>query len=230
MNRYPEFTSRLSKWETVAALLYIPIHIVLLPSLLQSMVNMGYMQAVWANVVAYGLGFLYMLAFCHRFLRRDYDPLCDGFLHCLAEVGVAYGLMYLCNLVVSVVLSPVGNPNNAGIMDLAGMDWNKTFAMSVFLAPVLEEVMFRAAIFGKLRNYNRRAAYLVSVLLFSVYHVWGYAVADPRYWAYVIQYFPVAYLLCRVYERTNSIWSSILFHALVNSISLNALKALEGIV
>lgn len=90
--------------------------------------------------------------------------------------------------------------------------------------------MFRAGIFGTLRRYSRWGAYVVSVLAFSAYHVWGYAISEPSYWIFLIQYVPVSLLLCRVYERTNSIWCSIFFHMLVNCISLNALKALESLL
>ena len=63
------------------------------------------------------------------------------------------------------------------------------------------------------------------MLFFSLYHVWTYALQDPVYWIYLLEYIPVAGLLARCYERTNSIWCSIFFHMLVNGISLSALGA-----
>ena len=70
----------------------------------------------------------------------------------------------------------------------------------------------------------------MATLAFSFYHVWSYALVDPIYWLYFIQYVPVSLLLCRVYERTNSIWGSIFFHMLVNYIAMNALKVLETLL
>ena len=90
--------------------------------------------------------------------------------------------------------------------------------------------MFRAAIFGTLRRHNRKAAYIVATLAFSVYHVYGYAVQDSTYWLYILQYIPVSILLCRVYERTNTIWSSIFFHMLINWVSMNALQMLKELL
>ena len=46
--------------------------------------------------------------------------------------------------------------------------------MSVFMAPVVEEALFRGLVFGALRGKSRAAAWIVSVLAFSVYHVWQY--------------------------------------------------------
>ena len=90
--------------------------------------------------------------------------------------------------------------------------------------------MFRAGIFGGLRGINRLLAYLVCMLLFSVYHVWGYALNDPMAWIYAVQYLPVGYLLCRIYERTDSIWGSILLHMFINFVAFHALTALEKLL
>ena len=230
-----EFTSRLSKKETVAALAYLPVHLVLLPLLLQQMINRGAMDDVAANLICYSVGVLYMLGLLFPFLRRDFDPLCDRPFYCLLEILENYGLMYLGNLAIAALMLLVlnqtnENPNNAGLMDMAGRGWNQMTAMAVFMAPIVEECMFRAGVFGTLRRHNRWAAYLTATLAFSFYHVWAYALVDPIYWLYFIQYVPVSLLLCRVYERTNSIWGSIFFHMLVNYIAMNALKVLETLL
>ena len=103
-------------------------------------------------------------------------------------------------------------------------------ALAVFLAPIVEELMFRAGLFGGLRRFGRLPAYLICMLLFSLYHVWGFALSDPAAWIYALQYLPVTYLLCRIYERTNSIWGSILLHMVINYIALNALTMLEKLL
>lgn len=230
-----EFTSRLTKKETAAVLAWLPVHLWLLPLLLQQMINRGAMDDVAANVICYTLGVLYMLGLLFPFLRRDFDPLCDRPVYCLLEILKNYVLTYLGNMAVGalmmLVLSLGGeNPNNAGLMDMADRGWNQMSTMAVFMAPIVEECMFRAGIFGTLRRYSRWGAYLVATLAFSFYHVWSYALVDPIYWLYFIQYVPVSLLLCRVYERTNSIWGSIFFHMLVNYIAMNALKVLETLL
>ena len=67
---------------------------------------------------------------------------------------------------------------------------------------------------------------MASMLLFSVYHVWSYAMYEPSAWIYVIQYLPISWLLCRCYERCNTIWASIFLHMLINGISMQALQML----
>ena len=237
MNRraLPPFTSEMTKRERVMALAYIPVHIALLPLLLTWLsVYAGVMDEVTANVLCYSIGFIYMLIFEFRFLRREFDPLCDHLLRCALEIIAGYLLMMVCNyctsIIILAVLPTASNPNNGAIMDMANIDLRWVKAMTVFLAPPVEELMFRAGIFGGLRRRSRFAAYAVSALVFSLYHVWAYAITDPINWIYIIQYIPVSLLLARCYERTNSIWCSIFFHMTVNAISLQALYALQNML
>ena len=107
-------------------------------------------------------------------------------------------------------------------MEMAGIEYGKTAALAIFLAPLVEEPIFRGAVFGGLYRYSRPLAYAASMLLFSLYHIWGYALMDPLYWIYLLQYLPVSWLLCRCYERCDSIWGSIFFHMTVNAVSISS--------
>lgn len=84
--------------------------------------------------------------------------------------------------------------------------------------------------FGSVRKRSRVWAYVLSVGLFALYHVWQYAVAfaDPLYLLMAIEYIPAGVALCWAYERTGSIWSPVFLHGLVNAMSLLALKAVRG--
>ena len=182
-----EFTSRMSKWELIAALLYLPLHVWLLPRLLTMIPATAELSDLNVNML----------------------------------LGLAMTL---------ILPADQANPNNATVMELAGEEFGKTAAIAVFLAPLVEEPIFRGGVFGLIRRTNRNAAYAVSMLLFALYHVWGYALQDPFYWVYLLQYLPVSWLLCRCYERCNSIWGSIFFHMMVNAISISALQALSGLL
>lgn len=228
----PPFTGRQSRVERILALVWIPIHLFLLPRL--TVLVFPAIGDSWLNIAVYGTGAVYMLVTQFRFLRRDFDPLCDRPGYVLLEILVSYGAMLLFNMAVSGLLLLVShsldNPNNAAVISMAQTQSGPIAAMAVFLAPIVEELMFRAGVFGGLRGINRVLAYLVCMLLFSVYHVWGYALNDPMAWIYAVQYLPVGYLLCRIYERTDSIWSSILLHMFINFVALNALTALEKLL
>lgn len=100
-------------------------------------------------------------------------------------------------------------------------------AAATFLAPIVEELLFRAGVFGLIRRRNRVLAYAVSMLLFALYHIWGYIAADPVYLIYLLQYLPAAWALCYCYERTNSVWGCIFLHMLVNGVAMNAAQLLS---
>ena len=233
MKRYslPPFTSRQTKGEAIAALVYLPVHVLVLP-LLMSFAFARFMPDISTaafNLIYYAIGISYMLLFELKFLRRDFDPLCDRFLACIMEILACYGIMLILNLLVNSLLSlfPPDNPNNAAVIDMAGVDLGSVSAMAIFLAPIVEELLFRAGIFGLLRRRNRVLAYLVSILAFSLYHVWSYAILDWRELLYLVQYIPATYVLCRCYERTNTIWGSIFLHMMINGLSMAAITALE---
>ena len=226
------FTSRQSTAERILALVCLPIHLYLLPQAICRFFPT--IDTSWLNVAVYAIGAVYMLLTQFRFLRRDFDPLCDRPGYMLLEILLSYGAMLLFNMAISGILllliEDVDNPNNAAVIDMAQTSSGPVAALAVFLAPIVEELVFRAGIFGGLRRVNRLLAYLTCILLFSLYHVWGYAISDPAAWVYALQYLPVTFLLCRIYERTNSIWGSILFHMFVNFIALNALTMLEKLL
>ena len=225
------FTSRMTRGEIIAVLLYLPLHIWLLPQLLYSLSATSGLSDLQINLIVYIAGALYMLLFAGRFLRRDFDPLCDHFRYCLLQVLICYGMMIAFNLILNSILllvlpSESANPNNAAVMEMAGIEYGKTAALAIFLAPLVEEPIFRGTVFGGLYRYSRPLAYAASMLLFSLYHIWGYALMDPLYWIYLLQYLPVSWLLCRCYERCNSIWGSIFLHMMINGISIRLLSVL----
>ena len=58
---FPPFTSALSRTETVLVLLWLPVHILLLPYLLRLAYDRGLISVLWVNVAYYAVGFAYML-------------------------------------------------------------------------------------------------------------------------------------------------------------------------
>ena len=229
----PPFTSEMTKRERVMALAYIPVHAVLLPLGFSWLsVYAGLIDEVTANVLCYSIGFIYMLIFEFRFLRRDFDPLCDHPLHCALEIIAGYLLMMVCNYCTSLILlagaarrlepeqqrryNGHGKDRHAldqGDDDLpraagGGADVPRRYIRTLLPQPLRGLRCQRAGV--------------------SLYHVWSFAITDPINWIYIIQVHPGVRKRARCYERTNSIWSSIFFHMTVNAVSLQALSMLQG--
>ena len=72
------FTSSMTPREYAAALLWLPVHLVLLPLLCVRLMENGSLTESQANLLVYGAGALCLSLLCSGFLRRDFDPLCDG--------------------------------------------------------------------------------------------------------------------------------------------------------
>lgn len=233
--RLPPFTSCQSKWERILAIGYLPVHIVLAPLAAELLLRAAGVSVTWLNFSVYAVGAVFMLASQWRFLRRDFDTLCDGFLGCAVQVLSSYGAMLCFNLAVSGILvlilgdEGVSNPNNQSVTELTRVSYGPTAALAIFMAPILEELMFRAGIFGALRKYSRTAAYIVSMLAFSLYHVWAFALEDPKKLIYMIQYLPISFLLCRCYERSSTIWTPIFLHMTANAVSISVLGKLGAL-
>ena len=71
-------------------------------------------------------------------------------------------------------------------------------------------------------------AYAVSIALFSLYHVWQYAVVfgDARLLLWAVQYIPVSAALAWSYERTGTVWTSIFVHMIINSMAFAVMNML----
>ena len=237
MNRrqLPEFTSHLERREMRAVMVYLIVHACILPWVINYMTTQGTVSPTEGNFLYYALGAGFMFATCMPFFRRDFDPLCDRPLYCMLEVLTGYFSMVCVNFCVSALLLNLlpgsENPNNAAVTELVFEDFGAMKASLMFFTPSTEEMLFRAGIFGMMRELKgRRAAYIVSVALFSFYHVWSYAVIDPIYWVYLLQYIPASFLLARCYERTNSIWCPIFFHMMVNAVAVNTLDMIQAMM
>jgi membrane protease YdiL (CAAX protease family) len=83
---------------------------------------------------------------------------------------------------------------------------------AVMLAPVAEEILFRGIIFGVLRQARlRQFAYWGSALVFAVSH-------DTK--AVFVPLLVFGFILAWLYERTDSLLTSITAHSLFNAINI----------
>lgn len=227
--------SKITNRQAFAALIWLPVHLFLLPWLFFRAIDAGYIDEAGANFLIYAIGAVFFLIVEFRFLRQEFEPLADSPGFVLRQVLICYAAVLGMNMCVSGIVSvieylasgdTINNLNNNAVVEMASVQTGPITAMAVFLAPIVEEIIFRGGMFCTLFRRNRIAAYLVSIAAFSLYHVWNYAMADPGYWIYLIQYIPASFMLCRCYERTGTIWSSIFLHMLINGVSLSILGEL----
>lgn len=134
-----------------------------------------------------------------------------------------YGLSGLSGaLLERLGLGTAVNLNDAAVSARLGDAPESTILIVVFLAPVVEETLFREYVFGGLRERSRAAAYLVSCLLWALAHVWRYAAGDWRYLLTAARYLAPGLVLAWTRERSGSLWGSALLHGIVNALAVRS--------
>lgn len=220
----------LTRGETAAGFVYLPLHFFALPLLLSlAVVYVPGMTELWGTLAYYALGALFLAVFMMPYLRRQFDALLDRPLHGLFSAVGAFMINMALSYVAMLLLIRFGeagdNPNNRTVFNLVGREFNVTKALAIFIAPVLEETLFRGVLFGSLYRRGRFLAFAVTMALFSFYHVWEYALAamDARVLIHMIEYLPVSFSLCWCYERSGSLWAPIALHMFINAVAFAAL-------
>ena len=231
MKRIP-FENRMTRTERILGWIYLPLHMVVLPLLLGlfRLTNPEQVSQITVNLIYFGTGTVFVVCAMFRFLRGNFDVLLDRPGRCLLSLLLAalalYGLNFLAGLIVLLFGDMGENPNNAAVLELAGTDYGAVRALAVFLAPVVEEPLFRGVAFGGIRTRSRVWAYIVSALLFGLYHTWQYALAcaDPLLLAQIVLYIPFSVASAWCYERGGSIWTCIFFHMGYNALAFYLLE------
>jgi len=223
------FVNTMSKPQRIAGTVYLPFHLIVFPLFIRMMAVFlpSGLTNIAQNTIYYGLGLAFCLICMWKYLRYAYDILLDNFI--LSIIAICFSLIiyflltYLTQGLMFIILEDQAqNPNNNAIMDVASKSPNALFALTVFIAPIVEEILFRGVIFGSLRAKHRILAYVFSIGLFALYHVWQYALgaSDWKMLVYVIEYLPAGYVLAWLYEKTNCIWLPIFMHMAINLISM----------
>jgi membrane protease YdiL (CAAX protease family) len=139
----------------------------------------------------------------------------------IATFLVAMPLVSAAGLGWSYVMTALGLPaDSQDLMDVlenTGSPGVKAglLAVAVLLVPVTEELVFRAGLFRYLRTrMPRAAAILLTSSLFAALHVnWG---PHPTGLPSLLPLIVLAAVYCVAYERTGSIGTTIVAHALFN--------------
>lgn len=226
------FQQLMTPTERVLGWIWLPVNTFLLPILAAVYVyaNPDQLSDGALNLVTFAVSAVALLLMLHRFWRESFHRMLDRPGRCLGSMLLGGLVNYALSLAVSPVLllaldGAVDNPNNAALLEIAQQDLGMIKAASVFLAPLVEETLFRGVVFGSLRPKHRVLAYALSTGLFSLLHVWQYILvsADASLLVYALQYIPSGVALAYCYERSGSIWPPIFLHMLLNTVAFTVL-------
>ena len=230
--RRAEFQNLMSLREKIAGWIYLPIHTVGLPLFLgviiYTLTGGRIPDDVTINAIYYLIGLVFLLALQFRFFHDSYMVFTRNFRKALTTLLLGYAILLGLNVILNLVVGLFGtlptSPNDEAVTELAHQDLRRIAASAVIMAPIVEEALFRGMIFGSLRPKSRVAAYAVSMILFSLYHVWQYAVYAHSFTVLLsaVAYLPIAFVLAFCYDRSGSIWTPIFFHMFYNALALSA--------
>lgn len=138
---------------------------------------------------------------------------------------IAYGLGAILTYgFFSLVLGALIHPQQDDIPDNLGYDASTAGNVAigfliVLAAPLSEEIFFRGFMFAGIRS---RAPLAVAAVISSLF--WGALhYSGPDTWGAVVQLTGFGLILCWVYERTGSIRTTIVIHAINNAIAFTFL-------
>lgn len=183
------------------------------------------LSAAMRDMIDYYVLFAASLVIFHGYLARTTRKLGENFAESLKTLIIGlvalYGLNELVYRLTHALVHNRTNLNDVSISAQIHTAPRMTLLIVIFLAPFVEEVLFRGLVFGNLKSHSRILAYTVSCLLFALIHVWQFAVEkrDVTYFWLMVQYLVPGLVLAWTYDRSETLWTSIGLHAAVNALS-----------
>ena len=228
-------TTYMTYGEQIAGVVFFVIYLLVLPFVTTPLFDLAErllavsISSAMRNMLYYYILFAVTVIIFHGFLARTSRHLVDNLgLACKsAAVGLVglYGLNELVYRLTNLVFTNHTNLNDTTISAQVNDAPHMTLLIVIFLAPFVEEVLFRGLVFGNLKSRSRALAYVVSCLLFALLHVWQFAVVkqDVTYFLLMIQYLVPGLVLAWAYDHSGTLWASIGLHAAVNALSVWAM-------
>ena len=228
-------TTYMTCGEQIAGVVFFVIYLLVLPFVTNPLFDLAgrllavSISAAMRDVMYYYILFAVTIIIFHGFLARTSRHLMDnlGGACKTAAVGLVglYGLNELVYRLTNLIFTNRTNLNDTTISAQIDDAPHMTLLIVIFLAPFVEEVLFRGLVFGNLKSRSRALAYVVSCLLFALLHVWQFAVVkqDVTYFLLMIQYLVPGLVLAWAYDHSGTLWASIGLHAAVNALSVWAM-------
>ena len=228
-------TTYMTYGEQIAGVVFFVIYLLVLPFVTNPLFDLAgrllavSISAAMRDVLYYYILFAVTIIIFHGFLARTSRHLMDnlGGACKTAAAGLVglYGLNELVYRLTNLIFTNRTNLNDTTISAQIDDAPHMTLLIVIFLAPFVEEVLFRGLVFGNLKSRSRALAYVVSCLLFALLHVWQFAVVkqDVTYFLLMIQYLVPGLVLAWAYDHSGTLWASIGLHAAVNALRVWAM-------
>lgn len=225
-------TAYMTKFEKAAGTVFFALYLLVLPLLADKLFALAEVlldtdiSDSLANALYYYVLFAVTALLFRNFLSKTSARFLDNPGRSLGTLVVGllvfYGANELIYRVAHALFDSRTNLNDTTIAAAIHSAPRMTALIIIFLAPFVEEVLFRGLVFGVLRERGRLLAYGVSCALFAFLHVWTFALSawDASYFVLMLQYLVPGMVFAWCFEHSGNLWTSILLHAAVNALSL----------
>ena len=203
---------------------WLAVQMLVLPSLISSIAAPWGSAAV--NFCYHLVSLLAVTVIFHRYLKQELRNFTAGFKKVLPVIAVSLAVYYVAGEVLLCLITAIDpgfrNVNDDSVAALRQGNLALTAVMTMALAPVSEECLFRGLIFGCARKHSRWAAYAISAAAFGALHVMGYvgSVGAVQLLLCFAQYLPAGLVLAAAMEKTDSIVTAMCIHAIINAVSM----------
>jgi len=229
-----QLSVKMNRKEIVFGLCFLPFYLILLSlglELLFVKVLHREVNGLQLNMCYYAINILTVVLIFRKFLATSLKQV--RWKRTFAAAGISLAVYFVVSVQMSALILALhpeyANQNNNTIMGM--MEGSPVFVliMSVILAPIVEETLFRGLIFGNLLRVNAVAAYLVTILGFAAIHVVGYLgmLTPLEVLLSILQYVPASLVLCACYQITDSILTPMVLHSIINLIACAAMQVMN---
>ena len=137
---------------------------------------------------------------------------------------VAYFLLTMVTMSIARVVFLVDMQQKQAIpfsQSMLATHWQfiMAFVVLVVLAPIVEELLYRGYLYGKLRNsFSIWLSIIITSIAFGAAHLWV-GPDLPLQWAVAVDTFTLSLVMCATREYTGAIWVPIMMHMAKNGIA-----------
>ncbi|MBQ9647683.1 MAG: CPBP family intramembrane metalloprotease [Oscillospiraceae bacterium] len=232
MARKAAATTSMNHTERLAGTIFFVVYLLVMPLLADRLFALfevlldTRIDAGLQNALYYYILFAVTLVIFHGYIgattTKFFDSLNRSLGTLFLSLLVFYGANELMYRIANLFFHSRTNLNDTTIAAQVSAAPRTTALIVVFLAPFVEEVLFRGLVFGCVKEKSRVVAYAVSSLLFAFLHVWTFALSawDLSYLTLMAQYLVPGLVFAWAYDRSGTLWTSILLHAVVNALAL----------
>lgn len=178
----------------------------------------------WGNFIGYLISFVAAVFFMRDDVATDFKGLLEKKKYYSIYCIVALVVFMLSSLLVEGIIAQFVDSSSNQIVIEAILNNGGAVPMvlaTVLLAPVVEELIYRKAIFSIGNKYGILSSYVFSILLFTLPHMLSSDKSNMGIW--LLQCIPYAFsggLLCLIYHKSNyNIYTCIIVHMANNLIA-----------